>query len=73
MNQTTADKIRAYSNRIWKIHGDRSSYAFTIPMLDEPYQLALQILEYGDQDPHEVQRLTGINWQTIKQVRKALS
>lgn len=73
MNQTTADKIRQYKDRIWKIHDNRSSYSFTIPVLDEPYQLALRILGYNHLDPFEAAKATGINWQTIKQVRKALS
>lgn len=72
MNQTTADKISAYKDRIWKIHKDRASYSFTIPMLDEAYQLALRVLECNSSDPHQVAQMTGINWQTVKQVWKAL-
>lgn len=73
MNQTTTRKIRRFADRLWKIHQDRKEYSFTIPLLDEPYQLALKILEYDlDLDPREVHRLTGINWQTVKQVRRAL-
>lgn len=74
MNQTTSDKISRFKDRLWKIHNNRDSYKFIIPMLDEPYQLALKILEFDfDEDLHEVVKSTGINWQTVKQVRKALS
>jgi hypothetical protein len=73
MNQTTAHKIALHKQKLWKIHEDRAAYSFTIPMLDEPYQLALRILEYDfDDDPYEVAKVTGINWQTVKQIRRAL-
>lgn len=74
MNTRTAQKIENYKDRLWKIHQDRAAYSFTIPLLDEPYQLALKILEYDfDQDPHETARATGTNWQTVKQIRRALT
>lgn len=73
MNQTTANKIQQWSDRLHKIHSDRSSYEFVIPLLDEPYQLALHILEYGDEDIYEIARKLGISWQTVKQIQKALS
>lgn len=72
MNQTTADKIRQWSDRLHKINQNRSSYEFIIPLLDEPYQLALAILEYGDEDIYEIAKNLGISWQTVKQIQKAL-
>lgn len=73
MNKTTTDKISAMSDRLWKIHEDRAAYRFIIPLLDEPYQLALEIMEFDfDLDPREVANALSLNWQTVQQVRKAL-
>jgi hypothetical protein len=73
MNQTTARKIRRMADRLHKIHESRRDYDFVIPLLDEPYQLALKILDYGlDSDPYEVAKNLNVNWQTVKQIQKAL-
>lgn len=74
MNQRTAEKIRRWSDRIHRIHASPQDYEFIIPLLDEPYQLALKILDCGiDNSPYEIGKQLSINWQTVKQIQKALS
>jgi hypothetical protein len=74
MNQTTARKIERMCDRLHKIHDSRRDYDFVIPLLDEPYQLALKILDCGlDSDPYEVAKQLNISWQTVKQIQRALS
>lgn len=72
MNRTTFSKINLAADRLHKIHENLAEYKFIIPLLDEPYQLALQILKYPELDDREVAAQVGINWQTVKQIRRAL-
>jgi hypothetical protein len=41
-------------------------------LFDEPYKLALKILDYGDLEDNLVAKELGINKQTVMQVRSAL-
>lgn len=72
MNRVTFSKINLAADRLHKIHDNLEQYKFIIPLLDEPYQLALQILKYPELDDREVAAQVGINWQTVKQIRRAL-
>lgn len=72
MNRTTFSKISLAADRLHKIHENLEQYKFIIPLLDEPYQLALQILKFPELDDREVAAQVGVNWQTVKQIRRAL-
>lgn len=73
MNRVTFSKIALASDRLHKIHKNLEQFKFVIPLLDEPYQLALQVLKFPELDDREVSAEIGINWQTVKQIRKALN
>lgn len=78
MNYSTYIKIQLASTRIRRIHKNLSDYEFILPLLDEPYSLALRVLDYEDRlvtgslTYQEVGAELDVNWQTIKQVLRAL-
>ncbi|MBW4648928.1 MAG: hypothetical protein KME06_09520 [Kastovskya adunca ATA6-11-RM4] len=74
MNKSTASKIRLASDRLQFIHQNIKSYQVVIPLLDEPYQLALSVMDFDEEeDPREVAKVLGLNWQTVVQIRRALA
>lgn len=72
MYRVTTDKINANRYLLKKIHAKKRDYLEVIPLLDEPYQLALKILDYPGSDDKSIASELGVNWQTVKQIRKAL-
>lgn len=73
MNTVTYSKIVLAADRLWKIHQNPDEYKFVIPLLDEPYQLALLVMEHPDLSDYEVAKVISVNWQTVRQIRKALN
>lgn len=73
MNRTTFHKIALAADRLRTIHANPGTYKMVVPLLDEPYQLTLRVMDYPDSiDEKEVARQIGVNHHTVKQVRKAL-
>jgi hypothetical protein len=75
VNQRTIEKISQNARVLWKIHnGSITVEPSILGLLDEPYRLALEVLEFSfDVDPKEVGQALGINWQSVKQIRRALT
>lgn len=72
MNKVTFNKIVKNKQKLHMIYMNSHKYKTIIPLLDEPYQLALQILEEPNASNEDLGKTLGISWQTVKQIRSAL-
>jgi hypothetical protein len=70
MYRGTYEKIEANAAYLKKIHA--KGHIENLHLFDEPYKLALKILDYGDLEDNLVAKELGINKQTVMQVRSAL-
>jgi hypothetical protein len=69
MNQTTTNKLRANAKFLKDYHrnnGDRS-------LLDEPFRLALYVLDHPGLSHKDVADKIGCHWDTVRQIRSALN
>lgn len=79
MNKTTYQKINDNKDTIWMLSGEHINYIDYFELLDEPYQKALMVIQAGyyftlDEwdDDTEIAERVNLNWQTVKQIKKAL-
>ena len=70
MYHGTYDKIQANANLLKKLHAQGNIQ--NLELFDEPYKLALSILDYKSQSDKEVADALGLNKETVKQARSAL-
>ena len=70
MYHGTYDKIQANANLLKRLHAQGNIQ--NLELFDEPYKLALSILDYQNQSNEDVVYILGLNKETVKQTRSAL-
>ena len=70
MNRSTYEKIQRNADYLRRIHADGKLE--NSELFDEPFKLALKILDCGNLDDRKCAQELGINLETVKQVRSAL-
>lgn len=70
MYKGTYDKIERNALLLRKLHAQGNIQ--NIELFDEPYKLALKVLDCKNLDEHLTAKELGLNKETVKQIRSAL-
>lgn len=74
MHQSTIDRISVNAYLIKRIHPRLDEFREILPLLADGYATALSILNFSPElSDQDVARALDLNWQTVKQIRRALS